>query len=70
MEVNGQLHFPAALPTEKEPQYPLYSRLGGPQSRSGRGGEEKHSQPPAGNRTLEPYANTKFCRHFESNTAL
>jgi hypothetical protein len=25
--------------------YPLYRRLGGPQSRSGRGGEEKNSQP-------------------------
>jgi hypothetical protein len=24
------------------------SRLGGPQSRSGRGGEEKNSQPPPG----------------------
>jgi len=26
----------------------LYRRLGGPQSRSGRGGEEKISQPPLG----------------------
>jgi hypothetical protein len=31
--------------------YPLNSRLGGPQSRSGRGGEEKNSQPPPGNET-------------------
>jgi hypothetical protein len=37
MEVSGQLHDPAALPAGK---------LGGPQSRSGRGGEEKNSQPP------------------------
>jgi len=36
MEVSDQLHAPAALPPEKEP--------GGPQSRSGRGGEEKNSQ--------------------------
>jgi hypothetical protein len=28
--------------------YPLDRRLGGPQSRSGRGGEEKNSQPLAG----------------------
>jgi hypothetical protein len=28
--------------------------MGGPQSRSGRGGEEKNSPAPAGNRTLEP----------------
>jgi hypothetical protein len=30
----------------KSPRYPLDRRLGGPQSRSGRGGEEKNSQPP------------------------
>jgi hypothetical protein len=45
MEVSGQLHAPAALPPGKG------SRLGGPQSRSGRGGEEKNSQPPPG---IEP----------------
>jgi hypothetical protein len=39
MEVSGQLHASAALPTEKEPPLPLDRRLGGPQSRSGRGGE-------------------------------
>jgi hypothetical protein len=36
-------HF---TPKERAPQYPLYRKLGGPQSRSGRGGEEKNSQPP------------------------
>jgi hypothetical protein len=41
MEVNGQLHASAALP----PLYPLDRRLGEPQSRSGRGGEEENSQP-------------------------
>jgi len=45
MEVSGQLHAPAALPPGTEP-YPLDRRLGGPQSHSGRGGEEKNSQPP------------------------
>jgi hypothetical protein len=35
----------------KRPWYPLDRRLGGPQSRSGRGGEEKNSQPLPG---LEP----------------
>jgi hypothetical protein len=35
----------------KSPWYPLGRRLGGPESRSGRGGEEKHSQPLPG---LEP----------------
>jgi hypothetical protein len=32
-------------PQEKKPRYPLDRRLGGPQSRSGHGGEEKNSQP-------------------------
>ena len=35
MEVGGQNHAPAALSPEKT-RYPLYRRLGGPQSRSGR----------------------------------
>jgi hypothetical protein len=46
MEVSGQLHALAALPHVKGPWYPLDRRLAGPQSRSGRGGEEKNSQPP------------------------
>jgi hypothetical protein len=45
MEVSGQLHAPAALPPGKDTRYPLDRRLGGPQSQSGRGGEEKNSQP-------------------------
>jgi hypothetical protein len=40
MEVSGQLHTPAALPPGEEPLFPLDRRLGGPQSRSGHGGEE------------------------------
>jgi hypothetical protein len=50
VEVSGQFHAPAALPPGKELRYPLDRRLGGPQSRSGRGGE-KNSQPPLG---IEP----------------
>jgi hypothetical protein len=38
-------------PQRKNPWYPLNRRLGGPQNRSGRGGEEKNSQPLPG---LEP----------------
>jgi hypothetical protein len=38
-------------PHGKSRWYPLDRRLGGPQSRSGRGGEEKNSQPAPG---LEP----------------
>jgi hypothetical protein len=33
-------------PQGKSPLYPLDRGLGGPQSRSGRGGEEKNFQPP------------------------
>jgi hypothetical protein len=51
MEMSDQLHAPAALPPGKEPQYPLDRRLGGLQSRSGHGDEEKNSQIPLG---IEP----------------
>jgi hypothetical protein len=51
MEVSGHPHAPAALPPGKSPGYPVDGRLGGPQSRSGRGGEEKNSQPLPG---IEP----------------
>jgi hypothetical protein len=51
MEVSGQLHAPATLPQGKNPWYPLSRRLSGLQRRSGRGGEEKNSQPPPG---IEP----------------
>jgi hypothetical protein len=44
MEVSDQLHAPAALPPVKVPWYPFDRRVGGPQSRSGRGGEEKNTQ--------------------------
>jgi hypothetical protein len=45
MEVIGQRHTPSSLLPGKEPPYPFDRRLGGPQSRSGRSGEEKNSQP-------------------------
>jgi hypothetical protein len=48
VEVSGQLHDPAALPPGEDPLVHLDRRLGGPQSSSGRGGEEKNSQPPPG----------------------
>jgi hypothetical protein len=50
MGVSGQLHDPAALPPGKEPPPPhsLDRTLGGPQSRSGRGGEDKSFQPLPG----------------------
>jgi hypothetical protein len=44
LEVSGQLYVPAALPPGKEPE-PMDRSLGGPQSRSGRRGEEKIIDP-------------------------
>jgi hypothetical protein len=51
MEVSGQLHARPLYLQGKSPWYPLDRRLSEPQSRSGRGGEEKNSQPPPG---IEP----------------
>jgi hypothetical protein len=42
---------PGRLTPGVSPWYPLDKRLGGTQSRSGRGGEEKNSQPTPG---IEP----------------
>jgi hypothetical protein len=46
MEVSGQLQAPAALLPGKKPRLPLDMTLSGAQNRSGRGDEEKNSQPP------------------------
>jgi hypothetical protein len=54
MEVGGQFHSLAALPPGKEPLYPVDRRVGGPQSRSGCGSEEKNSQPPPPRRKSNP----------------
>jgi hypothetical protein len=43
MEVSAQLHAPAAFSQGNSPWYSLDRKLGGSQSRSGRGGEEKNS---------------------------
>jgi len=51
MEVSGHVHAPAALLPRKEPRKSLDRRFGVPQSRSGRGGEEKNSQALLG---IEP----------------
>jgi hypothetical protein len=51
MEVSAQLHVLATYPQRKSPWYPLDRRLGGPESWSLHGGEEKNSQPLPG---LEP----------------
>jgi len=48
MEMSGQPRAPAALRQGRNPWYPLDRRLGGPQNRSGHGGEEKNSQPLPG----------------------
>jgi hypothetical protein len=54
MGVGGQRHAPAALPAGKS-RDPLWRRLGGPQSRSGR--VRKISPPPGFDpRTFQPVA--------------
>jgi hypothetical protein len=61
MEVSGQLHASDALHQGKVPWYPLYRRLGGPQTRSERGGEEKNFHPLPG---LEPPINQPVAQRF------
>jgi hypothetical protein len=51
-------------PQGKSPWYPLDRRLGGPQSRSGRGGEEKNSQP-GGNHVIVKLVSMHEKRHTE-----
>jgi hypothetical protein len=50
MEVSGQLHALAALPSGRSPRYLLDKRLDWPQCRSGSCGVEKIFAP-SGNRT-------------------
>jgi hypothetical protein len=64
MEVSGQRHAPAALPTGKEPWYPSDRRVGEPQRRSGRGGEEKNSQLLSG---LEPPIIQPKAQHYTTD---
>jgi len=52
MELSGQLHDRPLYPQGKSPRYRLDRGLGGPQSRSGRGGEEKNIHLPP---EIEPY---------------
>jgi hypothetical protein len=48
------VHAPAALPQGKSPWCPLDRKVGGSQSRSGRGGKGKNFQPPLGIETQNP----------------
>jgi hypothetical protein len=47
----SDLHFGHFTPEKRPPRYPLDRRLGGLQSRSGRGVKEKYFQPSPG---IEP----------------
>jgi hypothetical protein len=53
--MSGQLHATAALPPGKELRYPFDTRFDGPQSRSGRRGEEKIINP-IGTRNPTPWS--------------
>jgi hypothetical protein len=63
MEMSGQLHASATLPTGEGARYPLDRRLCGRQSRSGRCGVEKNSFFSAGNRT--PAVQLVACRYID-----
>jgi len=51
--VSDQLHASAVFLPGKDPRHPFDRRLGGPESRSGRG-EEIDFQPPPGIKTPNP----------------
>jgi hypothetical protein len=53
-----QIHAPVVLPPGNEHRYPFYRRLGGPQTRSGRCGEERNLLSPCENRTLIPWSSS------------
>jgi hypothetical protein len=67
-QVSGQLHAPAALPPGNHPRYPLERRLGGPQSRSGRCGEENNLALSG----IEPWpsSSTELSRLFQYTFSL
>jgi hypothetical protein len=56
MGVGGQCQVLAALSLEKEMQYPLYRRLGGPQRWSGWAHKNSHSHLDSIPRTILPIA--------------
>jgi len=66
MEVNAQLHAPAALPGGKELRYPFDSRWGELQNWSRRSGEMK---TPAKNQNLvdQPVAQSIYWLKFTAN---
>jgi hypothetical protein len=69
MEMSGQIHAPAALPQGKRLWYPFDRILRGPRSWSGRGGEEKNSQPLPGfePQIIQPRAQryaTQLCKRY------
>jgi hypothetical protein len=59
MEVSGQLHAPTILPLGRQTPMLLDRRLGGPQSRSVRGGE-RDRVPLSG---IEPRSSNHYLNH-------
>jgi hypothetical protein len=57
-------------PRGKSPRYPLDRRLGGPQNRSGRGGEKKKIPATAGIRTavVQPVAYSLYCLSYPGSS--
>jgi len=61
-------HWPIYL-RSKSPRYVLYRRLGGPQSRSGHGGEERNIQPLhlPGSEARSPSPETRLLTYLPRN---
>jgi hypothetical protein len=65
MGVSGQRHAPSALyPQAKDPRYPLYWRLGGPQTRSGHRGYRKKSFRLCRGSNLDQLVVQPVARHY------
>jgi len=69
MEMSGQLHAPAPVTPGKEPLVSIGSWLGGPQSRSWRGGEKKKYPYPyresnPGHPTRDVFHKINFLLHY------
>jgi hypothetical protein len=67
--VGGQHHVAVALPPGRSPRYPLYRRLGGPQSRSGRFREVKILYPSRGSNSDPSVVQTVAKRYNDYATA-
>jgi len=71
MDLSGHFTHRPLYPQGKNPTYPFDRRSGGPQSRSGRGGEEKNSENSMGVTVPKPNSLFKcYCMWVVEGTLL